>query len=328
MADPIPRLSIQGLVVEYHAPGKEPLRAVAGLSLDVAEAEILGIVGESGCGKSSLARAIVGLHPPTEGTIHLEGHKLSPLKRGSRPVLDRAIQMVFQDPYSSLNPRRRVGSQVADAFKLRGIEDRRERADLVTALFQEVGLDAADAVRFPHQFSGGQRQRIAIARALAADPKVLIADEPTSALDASAQAQVIGLLVGLVRQRNLSLVLVSHDLSVVRAVADRVAVMYLGQLAEIAPSAALWDRPLHPYSQALIDAVPEPDGRRRLPVAIGGEVPDPRHPPEGCRFRPRCPKAFEACLDDPPLEEVASFRHTACWLHLEVPSRPSSETSC
>jgi peptide/nickel transport system ATP-binding protein len=223
--------------------------------------------------------------------------------------------MVFQNPYSSLNPRRKVGAQIADALDVLNLVPRRERRARVAELLELVGLSAAAAGRFPHQFSGGQRQRIAIARSLAADPSVLVLDEPLASLDASAQAQIANLLVRLSRELSLSLLLISHDLAIVRHVADVVSVMYLGVMVETAPTQPLWNLPLHPYSEALIEAVPHPDGSGFLPAALPGEVPDPARPPSGCRFHPRCAYAFDRCTEDVPrLETLAEGRAAACWL--------------
>jgi peptide/nickel transport system ATP-binding protein len=224
--------------------------------------------------------------------------------------------MVFQNPFSSLNPRRRVGDQIADAMAILKLVPAGNRRARVSGLLEQVGLPAAAAQRFPHQYSGGQRQRIAIARALAAEPSVIVLDEPLSSLDASAQAQVANLLKGLARELRVGLLLISHDLAIVRHVADVVAVMYLGLVVETAPTRRLWTAPLHPYTEALIEAIPRADGSGWLPESLPGEVPDPAHPPAGCRFHPRCPYAFERCrTDSPPLVEIVGGRHVACWLH-------------
>jgi oligopeptide/dipeptide ABC transporter ATP-binding protein len=310
-----PVVEITDLEVVYDRHGGPPVRAVVDASLSVGRGEIVGLVGESGCGKSTLARAAVGLVPATSGSIRLEGRPLEPLSRRTRPKADTRLQLVFQDPHASLNPRRRVGSQIADALVSLGRRSRRERAGRVAELLDQVGLPAGAASRFPHEFSGGQRQRIAIARALAAEPAALVLDEPLSSLDASAQAQIANLLVGLTRELDLGLLLISHDLAVVRQVADRVCVMYLGKVVEQAPTAALWAQPLHPYTAALIAAIPHADGRGFLPEALAGEVPDPARPPAGCRFHPRCPVAISRCADDvPAFERFAGDRDAACWL--------------
>jgi peptide/nickel transport system ATP-binding protein len=223
--------------------------------------------------------------------------------------------MVFQNPYSSLNPRRTIGSQVADGLRLAGEGDRAVRRRRVAELLDKVGLSSTATSRFPHQFSGGQRQRVAIARALAADPSVIVLDEPLSSLDASAQAQVANLLVGLARDLDLALLLISHDLAIVRHIADTVFVMYLGQIVEQGPTRAIWTTPLHPYTEALVAAIPSADGSGTLPEALPGEVPDPARPPSGCRFHPRCSYVFERCsIEVPPLYELGADRASACFL--------------
>jgi oligopeptide/dipeptide ABC transporter ATP-binding protein len=303
-------LSLDGVEVTYERRGLEKVKAVAGASLSVERGQIVGLVGESGCGKSSLARAAVGLVARTGGTVLFEGREVTPLTRRARPRELIRLQMVFQNPYSSLNPRRKVGSQLADGGP-------RQR---VGELLDLVGLPAAAAARYPHQFSGGQRQRIAIARALAADPTVMVLDEPLASLDASAQAQIANLLVNLSRELALSLLLISHDLAIVRHVADVVSVMYLGRMVETAPTRPLWQLPLHPYTEALIAAVPHADGAGFLPEALPGEVPDPANPPPGCRFNPRCPYAFDRCVaEEPPLLPLPGDRRSACWLRDTTP---------
>ena len=316
-------LELHDVEVTYERRGRESVRAVAGASLIVERGQIVGLVGESGCGKSSLARAAVGLVKASAGEIHFEGREVAPLTRRARPRELTRLQMVFQNPYSSLNPRRKIGSQIADG----GGGGGRKR---VAELLELVGLPPNAATRFPHQFSGGQRQRIAIARALAADPSVIVLDEPLASLDASAQAQIANLLVNLSRELGLSLLLISHDLAIVRHVADVVSVMYLGVMVETAPTRSLWEIPLHPYTEALIGAVPLADGSGFLPEALPGEVPDPAHPPSGCRFHPRCPYAFERCpRDEPPLLPVTEIRRAACWLQEPggPPARPAERAA-
>jgi oligopeptide/dipeptide ABC transporter ATP-binding protein len=319
-----PALELRDVEVVYERRGRERVRAVAGASLTVERGQIVGLVGESGCGKSSLARAAVGLVRPAAGSVIFEGRELTPLTRRARPRELAGLQMVFQNPYSSLNPRRKVGSQLADALAALDLAPRRGRRVRVEELLELVGLPAAAAGRYPYQFSGGQRQRIAVARALAADPSVLVLDEPLASLDASAQAQLANLLVDLSRRLSLSLLLISHDLAIVRHVADVVSVMYLGVMVETGPTQPLWSLPLHPYTEALIGAVPNPDGRGHLPDALPGEVPDPARPPAACRFHPRCPYAFDRCSrDDPLLLGVAPGRSAACWLQTgEAPPAP------
>jgi oligopeptide/dipeptide ABC transporter ATP-binding protein len=323
-------LELEDIVVEYDRRDSGRVRAVAGASLSVSRGQIVGLVGESGCGKSSLARAAVGLVTPVGGTVRFDGHDVTPLGRRARsPELVR-LQLVFQNPYSSLNPRRRIGSQLADALVALDIVTRRGRAARVRELCELVGLTAAALDRYPHEFSGGQRQRIAIARTLAAEPSVLVLDEPLASLDASAQAQLANLLVGLARDLGLGLLLISHDLAIVRHVADAVSVMYLGVMVEHGATRPLWDLPLHPYSEALIRAVPHPDGSGFLPEALPGEVPDPGRPPSGCRFHPRCPYAFDRCSEEePPLVAMVDGRLAACWLQPAgaLPARPGERAA-
>ena len=308
-------LELEDVEVTYERRGRVPVRAVAGASLTVERGQIVGLVGESGCGKSSLARAAVGLVAPTAGTIRFEGRPVTPMTRRARRRDLARLQLVFQNPYSSLNPRRKVGAQIADALASLDLVPRRRRLARVQELLDLVGLPASAADSYPHQFSGGQRQRIAVARALAANPSVLVLDEPLASLDASAQAQVANLLVDLSRRLSLSLLLISHDLAIVRHVADVVSVMYLGVMVETGPTRPLWSLPLHPYTEALIGAVPHPDGSGFLPEALPGEVPDPARPPVACRFHPRCPYAFDRCsAEDPVTLTVAGGRTVACWL--------------
>ncbi len=311
-------LEARDVVVDYEARGGGRVRAVAGASITVEPGQIVGLVGESGCGKSSLARAAVGLIEPTSGSVHFEGAPVRPLTRRARPKELVRLQLVFQNPYSSLNPRRKIGAQLGDALDALDLVPRRGRAARVRELIEVVGLPVAAADRFPHEFSGGQRQRIAIARSLAANPSVLVLDEPLASLDASAQAQLANLLVDLARDLGLGLLLISHDLAIVRHIADAVSVMYLGLMVETGATLPLWQLPLHPYSEALIGAVPHPDGTGFLPEALPGEVPDPASPPSGCRFHPRCPYAFDRChTEEPPLVALQGGRTTACWLQPE-----------
>jgi peptide/nickel transport system ATP-binding protein len=323
-------LELQDVVVEYEHRGRAPVRAVAGASLTVERGQIVGLVGESGCGKSSLARAAVGLVEAASGTVRFEGRDVSPLTRRARPRELVRLQLVFQNPYSSLNPRRKIGAQLADGLIALDQTPRRDRLGRAGELCELVGLPASAASRYPHEFSGGQRQRIAIARALAAEPSVIVLDEPLASLDASAQAQLANLLVGLARDLQLSLLLISHDLAIVRHVADAVSVMYLGVMAEIGPTRPLWELPLHPYSEALIAAIPHPDGSGFMPEALPGEVPDPARPPSGCRFHPRCPYAFARCSEEePPLVGFSGGREVACWLQPEgvAPGPPAERAA-
>jgi oligopeptide/dipeptide ABC transporter ATP-binding protein len=302
-------LELTDVVVDYHGRGGR-VRAVAGASLSVDRGQVVGLVGESGCGKSTLARAAVGLVGTAGGSVSFEGRPVTPLGRRARPKELVRLQLVFQNPYSSLNPRRTIGRQLAD-----GLVDSGSRGERVPELLELVGLPSNAVRRFPHEFSGGQRQRIAIARALAADPSVIVLDEPLASLDASAQAQLANLLGRLARDLDVGLLLISHDLAIVRHVADSVCVMYLGRMVETAPTAELWEHPAHPYSASLIAAVPRADGAGLLPEALPGEVPNPANPPSGCRFHPRCPYVFDRCPDeDPPLVELIPGRAAACWL--------------
>jgi peptide/nickel transport system ATP-binding protein len=315
-------LDLRDVEVAYRVRGGPPVRAVAGASVSVAEGQIVGLVGESGCGKSSLARAAVGLVPLAGGDVLFEGRPLPPLRRRARTRWESRVQMVFQNPYASLNPRRTIGAQLSDGLALAGVESSARRAR-ASALLEEVGLPGAAVGRYPHQFSGGQRQRIAIARALAADPSVIVLDEPLSSLDASAQAQIANLLVRLAHDRRLGLLLISHDLGIVHHVADAVSVMYLGLVVESGPTRQVWSAPQHPYTEALIAAIPRADGAGHMPEALPGEVPDPARPPTGCRFHPRCPYVFDRCMADvPPRYPVGLGREAACFLRDPVTAAP------
>jgi peptide/nickel transport system ATP-binding protein/oligopeptide transport system ATP-binding protein len=283
------------------------VQAVDGVSFDVRRGETLGIVGETGCGKSTTARLIMRLLDPTSGEIRFDGQDVTKLKGARLKALRRDVQMIFQDPYSSLNPRKTVGATIGQPFAIHGLaEGKNERKRAVQELMETVGLNPEHYNRYPHEFSGGQRQRIGVARALALKPKLLIADEPVSALDVSIQAQVLNLLLEMQRQLGLTLVFIAHDLSVVRHMCDRVAVMYLGRIVEIGPGEALYGFPRHPYTGALLSAVPVPDPDQRVEQRelLSGDVPSPANPPQACRFHTRCPKAQERCsIDDPTLEE-------------------------
>ncbi|QIZ01029.1 oligopeptide/dipeptide ABC transporter ATP-binding protein [Streptomyces sp. S1D4-11] len=297
---PSPLLSVDDLVVQYRRPGAPPTRAVAGVSLEVRAGEVVGLVGESGCGKSTLARAVCGLTAPKEGGISFDGTPVRPLKVRRRDPALTAVQMVFQDPYGSLNPRRRVGAQIADGIRTAAARGDKGEVGTPEEYLTRVGLPESAAQRYPQEFSGGQRQRIAIARALAARPRLLVGDEPISALDASAQLQVATLMRSLAVESGAGLLFISHDLSVVRLIADRIAVMYLGRIVETGPTTEVWDNPRHPYTQALLAAIPQPDGAGLLPAELPGDVPDPSAPPSGCRFHPRCPRAFDGCDREEP----------------------------
>jgi peptide/nickel transport system ATP-binding protein/oligopeptide transport system ATP-binding protein len=292
------------------------VHAVDGVSFAVRGGETLGIVGETGCGKSTTARLIARLLDPTSGSIHFEGRDITRLRGSALKAIRREMQLIFQDPYSSLNPRKTVGSIIAEPYAIHRLyEDRRERRRAVQELMAMVGLNPEHYNRYPHEFSGGQRQRIGLARALALRPKLLIADEPVSALDVSIQAQVLNLLREMQRQFGLTLVFISHDLSVVRHMCDRVAVMYLGQIVEIGGADALYSFPRHPYTRALLAAVPaeDPAAAHRGRSPLGGDVPNPARPPRACRFHPRCPKARELCSsEEPTLEDKRSGTSAAC----------------
>jgi oligopeptide/dipeptide ABC transporter ATP-binding protein len=283
------------------------VHAVDGVDLEIRRGETLGIVGESGCGKSTLARCVTGLYPVTSGRIVFEGTDITGLSRDGLKAFRRDVQMIFQDPYGSLNPRRRVGSIIGDPFAIHGIADGAERKRRVQELMELVGLNPEHYNRFPAEFSGGQRQRIGVARALALKPKLIVADEPVSALDVSIQAQVINLLDDLQTELGLTYVFIAHDLSVVRHVSDRVAVMYLGQIVEDAQGEELYQNPRHPYTNALLSAasIADPDeAERRERIVLIGDVPSPIDPPSGCRFHPRCPKARERCVAEEPAFRV------------------------
>jgi oligopeptide/dipeptide ABC transporter ATP-binding protein len=292
------------------------VKAVDDVSFSVQRGETLGIVGETGCGKSTAARLLVRLLDPTSGQIEFEGQDVTRVKGAALKALRRQVQMIFQDPYSSLNPRKTVGSIIAEPFVIHGLlkgEDQRKRR--VQELMDTVGLNAEHYNRYPHEFSGGQRQRVGVARAVALEPKLLVADEPVSALDVSIQAQVLNLLRGLQREMGLTLIFIAHDLSVVRHMCDRVAVMYLGKIAELAPSDSLYGFPRHPYTGALLSAVPVPasPGGRRERQLLTGDVPNPANPPRGCSFHTRCPKARELCAgQEPPLEDKGNATLAAC----------------
>jgi oligopeptide transport system ATP-binding protein len=294
------------------------IKAVDDVSFEIREGETLGLVGESGCGKSTTGRAILRLYDPTAGRIELEGQDIAQVHGDALRQLRPRMQMIFQDPQASLNPRMTVGSIIAEPLDEHARLDRKERRARVMELMDAVGLNRAFANRYPHEFSGGQRQRIGIARALALNPRFIVCDEPIAALDVSIQAQVVNLLEDLQEKLGLTYLFISHDLSMVRHLATRVAVMYLGRLVEIAPREVLYDRPQHPYTQALISAVPSPDPEieaRRQRIILKGDVPSPANPPKGCAFSTRCPKVFDRCrVEVPALRELGGGQRAACHL--------------
>jgi oligopeptide transport system ATP-binding protein len=300
-------LETRGLAKHFKARGG-PVRAVDGVDLHLRRGETLGVVGESGCGKSTLAKLLVGLERPTDGTIMVRGQDMTALRGGDLRRARRNIQMVLQDPYTSLNPRMTVGDIIGEPFEIHSdVVPRAQRPRVVQELLDVVGLNPDHINRYPHQFSGGQRQRIGIARALALKPEIIVCDEPVSALDVSIQAQVINLLERLQKEFRLSYIFIAHDLSVVRHISSRVAVMYLGKIVESGDDQAIYEQPTHPYTQALLSAVPVPDPRlrgRRDQIVLEGDVPSPADPPSGCRFRTRCWKAQDVCAQHEPALEI------------------------
>jgi peptide/nickel transport system ATP-binding protein len=309
-----PLLRVENLVVEYPL-GNKTVHAVSGVSLDIARGETLGLVGESGCGKSTLGRAVMQLRRPASGKVLFDGQDLTAMQGDTLRRMRRRVQLIFQDPIASLNPRRRIGDIIAEPLVISGVKDSKKREQLVHDVLAAVGLDPQLVIgRLPHEFSGGQCQRICIARALVLNPEFIICDEPVSALDVSIRAQILNLLEEMKARYGLTLLFIAHDLAVVKAVSDRVAVMYLGRLCEVGPSEQLFAQPAHPYTALLIEAipVPDPDVRPAESVAVG-EPPSPIAPPSGCRFRTRCPRADQRCRDEvPELREVAPAQFAAC----------------
>jgi peptide/nickel transport system ATP-binding protein len=308
-----PMLRVEGLKT-FFGRRDRPVRAVDGVSFEIAPGEVLGLVGESGSGKSTIGRSVLKLVEPSAGAIRFEGTDLVPLSQRAMRPYRRSLQIIFQDPYASLNPRRRVGDTLAEALATHGLHPGPARAARIAELLALVGLAPEHAARYPHEFSGGQRQRIGIARALAVEPRFIVADEPVSALDVSIQAQVLNLLSDLRERLGLTMLFISHDLDVVEYLCDRIVVLYLGKIMEVAPAADLYRAPQHPYTQALLDAAPRPDPEaRRTRRLLQGDIPSPVDPPSGCVFRTRCPYAIEACAAAvPALREVGLGRFKAC----------------
>jgi peptide/nickel transport system ATP-binding protein len=323
-------LRVEDLVVEFGAARNRRVHAVSGISFDVLPGETLGLVGESGSGKSTTGRAVMQLPPPTSGSVRFDGVELTQLHGEALRRLRPRIQMIFQDPISSLNPRRKVGSIVAEGLEIWNLATPDERAKRVDEMFDAVGLDAeASRDRRPHEFSGGQCQRISIARAVITEPKLIICDEPVSALDVSVQAQILNLLEEMKRRYELTLLFIAHDLAVVKNVSDRVVVMYLGKLCEVGAPDDLYARPAHPYTATLLAAIPVPDPSERVDRhdVVSGEVPSNVDPPSGCRFRTRCPKAQAHCAEEEPvLREIAPGQYVACHFPLAPGDQIASST--
>ena len=295
---------------------EEVVQAVDHVDLSVTQGEVVGLVGESGCGKSTYGRMVAGILPPTAGTLHYRGAEVTDTSSPEGKVAALKIQMIFQDPFASLNPRMRVRDIVGEAPKIHRLLDGQTQDEYVEDMLEKVGLDASYKMRYPHQFSGGQRQRLGVARALAVKPEFLVCDEAVAALDVSIQAQVLNLFMDLQEALDLTYLFISHDLSVVEHISDRVVIMYLGRVIEVAPTEELFRSPNHPYTQALLNEVPRLDLRRREYTPVAGEIPSPLDPPSGCHFHPRCPHASRRCREETPmLKEIAPGRRAACHLN-------------
>ncbi|MBM7713076.1 oligopeptide/dipeptide ABC transporter ATP-binding protein [Siminovitchia sp. FSL H7-0308] len=312
----IPLIQVKN-VKKYFTVGNKKLKAVDGLYLDIYQGETVGLVGESGCGKSTAGRTIIRLYEPTSGAVLFNGKNIFQSNDREMSQMRREMQMIFQDPYASLNPRMTVEEVIGEPFAIHGVLSGKKRRERVKELLRLVGLDADHISRFPHEFSGGQRQRIGIARALALDPTFIVCDEPISALDVSIQAQVVNLLKDLQRKMGLTYLFIAHDLSMVKYISDRILVMYLGKMFELADSEKLYEDPLHPYTKALLSSVPIPDPEvKRERIILKGDVPSPIDPPSGCVFRTRCPVAMDVCAKvDPDWKEVKPGHFTACHLY-------------
>ncbi|MDB5053622.1 MAG: oppF 1 [Bacilli bacterium] len=314
-----PILEVKNLKKHFHLSGNKVLKAVDDLSFAIHRGETFGLVGESGCGKSTAGRTIIRLYEATSGEVLFNGQNIHKLLGKENKQFNRNMQMVFQDPYASLNPRMTIGKIIAEGMDIHGLYTGKKRSERVSELLNDVGLNEEHANRFPHEFSGGQRQRVGIARALAIEPQFIIADEPISALDVSVQAQVVNLFKKLQKVRGLTYLFIAHDLAMIKHISDRIGVMYLGKLVEVTTSQKLYAKPLHPYTQSLLSAIPIPDPeiqRTRERVILQGEVPSPLNPPSGCPFRTRCPMAMPECTETmPQFKEVEPGHFTACHLY-------------